>query len=252
MATNELIRKRVLGDDMTESFSSVRTARSMPPKGVLGLGRHLVYELGLEDSNDTLGRWLAHHLAELMTEAKNAKSAAARRVASRQAADLILKIWDHRTVLPHDANPLAQYRGILMVLSRLRPEANPWQRRTEDRIEGVAAGLYHSFCRLISTLLALNLPANAGKRNLAASFLSKEEVGVLAELERLFEFVAVVKGEVSPEQRSHTSEVPTDTLDVVSKLIQETAQQLQEPALLCRQLILATANLAADLSIPGT
>ena len=51
---------------------------SKPPKDVSELGQHLVRELGFEDRGETLGRWMAHHLAELLDQAENAKTAAER------------------------------------------------------------------------------------------------------------------------------------------------------------------------------
>ena len=42
---------------------------------MLALGAKIVRELELEPSVDTLGRWLAHHQAELMLSAENAQGA---------------------------------------------------------------------------------------------------------------------------------------------------------------------------------
>jgi hypothetical protein len=70
---------------------------SKPPKDVLGLGRHLVRELGFEDGVDTLGRWMAHHLAELIDKAENGVCATERVEARKSATETILKVWEHRT-----------------------------------------------------------------------------------------------------------------------------------------------------------
>src|ERR1700687_4477359 len=113
----DFVRKKPLRLDSTESSSSEETAPSKAPKDLLELGAHLVRELGLRDSTDTMGRWLAHHLAELMKETKKKKKSATQRAKAReQAAKLILKIWDRRTSLPGNAYPLARYKDILRVL----------------------------------------------------------------------------------------------------------------------------------------
>jgi hypothetical protein len=83
----------------------------------LELGTHLVRELGLIDSNDTLSRWLAHHLAELMTAVEKAEAPAGKAAALNQATEVIAQLWKNREVLPGHANPLARYREALAVLS---------------------------------------------------------------------------------------------------------------------------------------
>ena len=83
--------------------------RSKPPKDVLGLGQHLVRELGFEDSVDTLGRWMAHHVAELMDKAKNGPTKTERLTGGKDAVATILKIWKHRAFLPGVSYPLAKY-----------------------------------------------------------------------------------------------------------------------------------------------
>ena len=65
---------------------------SKPPKDVLELGRHLVRELGFEDGVDTLGRWMSHHVAELIDKAENGVTAAERVRARKLATETILKL----------------------------------------------------------------------------------------------------------------------------------------------------------------
>lgn len=63
------------------------------------MGRKIVDELGLADSTDTLGRWLAHYLAEQMERA--ASVTGEETDAARQACvDLILRIWAQRHQWP--------------------------------------------------------------------------------------------------------------------------------------------------------
>jgi len=159
------------------------------PKDLLGLGAHLVRELGLRDSTDTMGRWLAHHLAELMNEATNKKKSVAHRVEARkQAADLILKIWERRNLLPGNTYPLAPYKGVLKVLGLLRPNADPWRRRSGTPYQILAASIYDRLCRLVIGLLLFDvaplLRRRTDKRNKSLKFLADEERQILKELER--------------------------------------------------------------------
>src|SRR5688572_3455622 len=80
----------------TASSSSDPMVTLKEPKDVLELGKYLVRELGFEDEVDTLGRWMSHHVAELITVAENGRTAASRRIAKRDAVTTILRIWQHR------------------------------------------------------------------------------------------------------------------------------------------------------------
>ena len=58
---------------MSELYSNVpNTVRVAVDNPIVELGKKLVLELGLEDAVDTLGRWMAHHIAELMADAETA------------------------------------------------------------------------------------------------------------------------------------------------------------------------------------
>lgn len=93
----------------------------------MALGQAIVRELELDSRGAVLQRWLAHHLAELMTEADQAVGPA-KRAAEQQAVDIILKLWLHRRALPEQVDPLGGFRDAIHVLGRLLPEANPWRR----------------------------------------------------------------------------------------------------------------------------
>jgi hypothetical protein len=143
-----------------------------------------------------MGRWLAHHLAELMNEAQSTKKSVAERVEARkQAADLILRIWERRTSLPGNVYPLAKYRDVLQVLDFLRPGRNPWQRLSGSVHQVLAARMFGSLSRLVIGLLLIDLPmaGNNKKSNQKVSqkFLSSEEQAVLRELESWLRVVRV-------------------------------------------------------------
>jgi hypothetical protein len=135
-----------------------------------------------------MGRWLAHHLAELIKEAADKKKTTSQRTEARkQAATLILKLWDRRMSLPGNAYPLAKYRDVLRVLDLLRSSANPWQRQNGTRYQILAAKIFDNLCRLVILLLSvdISLPQN-GKRsrgNTSVKFLSKIEQAILKDLE---------------------------------------------------------------------
>lgn len=86
--------------------------------GVLALGKKFVDELGLDQSADTLGRWMAHYIAEKMEDAE----AATGEVRDREMAecsDAILKLWAHRSELPNGQRPFEDFGPIFRALQSL-------------------------------------------------------------------------------------------------------------------------------------
>jgi hypothetical protein len=197
---------------MTESTSSGGTESSKVPKDVLELGEHLVRELGLEDSTDTLGRWLAHHLAELMTAVKETAGTSAHHEALRQATEIILRIWERRTALPGDAYPLAQYKEVLNVLKAdLRGRQHLYSvgfgRSARPASTKEIASDLRGLAREIEMFDGLR-PAkgSTAARKWTSVYLSKVELDVLSGLEEWKEAIGTVKQEQGPE--SNTSDPP--------------------------------------------
>lgn len=126
---------------------------------MLELGQHLVRELNLDDSFDTLGRWMAHYIAELISAAEKATSKKDRLAAQKRAMEAILRIWEHRESLPGYAYPLARYDEILSVLDHLRPDNNPFRfnRMRESKVEQSAAILFDHLTRLVISLLFMKI-----------------------------------------------------------------------------------------------
>lgn len=126
---------------------------------MLELGQHLVRELNLDDSVDTLGRWMAHHVAELIGAAEKATSKKDRLVAQKRAMEAILRIWEHRESLPGYAYPLAKYNELLSVLDRLRPDDNPFRfnQMRESKTDRAAAILFDNLTRLVIALLFMKI-----------------------------------------------------------------------------------------------
>ena len=190
MTTRDMTRKGPRKPNSTESSSSEETGPLKLPRDVLELGRHLVRELGYEDQRDTLGRWMAHHLAELIDKADNGATAAERLRARKSATETILKIWEHRASLPGNAYPLAPYEELLKVLDRLRPDDNPFRYfgpPAETKREQLAADLFDGLSRLIIALLLMKLPPGEESAKVDAAAieaLSETEQHVLRALQQ--------------------------------------------------------------------
>ena len=109
------------GKHTKKSSSSGPTALSPMPQEVLDLGRALVKELGLDPGVDTLSRWMAHYIAELIEEAESAK---VEEQPSKLAncADTILRLWERRHQLPNGKRPFEDFEPILRAIESLNPE----------------------------------------------------------------------------------------------------------------------------------
>ena len=90
---------------------------------MLELGRKLTKELGIDHSVDTLGRWMAHYIAELIQDAEKA-SAEERPEKMRVCCDAILNLWKHRHSLPDGNRPFEEIEPLLRALASLDPEDN--------------------------------------------------------------------------------------------------------------------------------
>ena len=154
----------------------------------MALGSYIVNELELQNGVDTLSRWLAHHIAELITEAQKAQSETQRKLALARASDVILKIWKHRAVLPGQTDPMSRYKSILPVLYKLRPDASPWEFSggTNDPIDSLVPKIHRSVTRLVAGLLLLRIPKLRKNRSrhggAVKEFLSKDEADILEQL----------------------------------------------------------------------
>ena len=185
-----MIRKRNRKPDSTGSSLHDATARSTPPSDVLGLGRHLVHELGLESDGDPLSRWLVHHVAELIREAEAFSDAEQRRAAEDRAVETILKLWDHRRELPGRAYPLNEYQDAITALGRLRPESNPWTRLSQDPLQQGLSAVFDGLTNIVLAGILLTCGCGEASQDPQPSeaFLAEEETRLLTAIRGWTEF----------------------------------------------------------------
>jgi hypothetical protein len=88
---------------------------------VIALGKKIEQELGIEDDVDTLGRWMIHYIAELVDRAEKA-SGDQQEATHRECAEIIIKLWTHRTSLPVKRYPLESFDQVMAALTMLRDE----------------------------------------------------------------------------------------------------------------------------------
>jgi hypothetical protein len=161
----------------------------------LELGRYLVDENLGERNNDTLSRWLLHAIAERLAACGAAPNSAQKKKCESEAADLILRLWKHRAVVPMDIDPLAPYERVCKAFRSLLPQANPWQFLDEGSAnETVAAELYRCLSLLTVSMFLLSVEAipkrSKNEKALHDSFLPANENSILLLFEQVTEFVA--------------------------------------------------------------
>ncbi|WP_147243835.1 AVAST type 3 anti-phage proein Avs3b [Marinomonas rhizomae] len=120
-----------------DSSLSEPTVELLRCEAVLELGKKLTQELDLDKSVDTLGRWMAHYIAELMQEAEQAVEE--ERIEKRRVcAEAILSLWKHRAGLAEHSTPLSEFRPLLEFLHDLNPKStrpcysDPSEKITEE------------------------------------------------------------------------------------------------------------------------
>ncbi len=126
-----------MSQDKAESTCCAAGEHSKPWTELVSLGELIVDELGLNTSTDTLSRWMAHRLAELIQEADQGDESA-----RREAAELIMKLWVRRSAWPTGWPPpktAEAIRGLTPSADARRsrePEpAHPWLTRL-DALDG--------------------------------------------------------------------------------------------------------------------
>lgn len=87
----------------------------------MALGGKLVDQFKLKADEDTLGQWIAHHLAEKLL-AHTSASGPAKATLEAELVDTILKFWKHRAYFPRGTRPFEGYDAVLRALESFDPE----------------------------------------------------------------------------------------------------------------------------------
>lgn len=82
------------------------------------LGKKLVAELGLEPGVDTLSKWMAHYVAELIHKAETATKGE-REQRKRECASVIMSLWAHRSSMTDGRRPFESFEPVFRTLKSL-------------------------------------------------------------------------------------------------------------------------------------
>ena len=96
----------------------MKTVPSSEFEGMLALGDKLVAELELSAEIDTLARWMAHYLAELLVDARSNKQEL-KDERRAKTFETILELWRHRQNLPEKSRPFRDFQPVCRLLNSL-------------------------------------------------------------------------------------------------------------------------------------
>jgi hypothetical protein len=166
-------------------------AATRTPSEILELGKTIVKEIGLDDDNDTLGRWMCHHVAALINEASSGRSEQSRQAAQREAVSTILALWEKRTTLSGNVYPLSRFKYLLQCLAATSPNASIWGLHHKPDIVDTAGTLFRNAAEIVNLALSLESrpPLFERKRDnvpqITISFLKMAEQKLLGAAEEL-------------------------------------------------------------------
>lgn len=94
-------------------------------EAVLKLGKTIISELELDYTVNTLARWMAHYIAELIQKIETSKSEKEKKQLKKECCELILELWSKRERLPIK-KPTERLKPIISVLELLKGSEHPF------------------------------------------------------------------------------------------------------------------------------
>lgn len=160
------------------------------------MGKKLVTELKLDNSGHTLGRWMAHYLAELMVAIENEKLLIKKRKLQNECCDIILKIWSDRKILPNKARPLSNLDEAIQVLNGLsmkEKNVESWSIYMHEQDAPPWENFVRKISRNYNNVIALSLISGLSEEILErekewllhSELLSEEEKIIIQQLDEL-------------------------------------------------------------------
>ncbi len=90
----------------------------METETVIKLGKKIVSELELDNTTETLSKWMAHYLSELLSKTETAIGIE-RQNLEKECSDLVIKLWERRYSIPIEIDPLRNISSALTMLQTL-------------------------------------------------------------------------------------------------------------------------------------
>lgn len=184
------------------------------------LGRKLEQNLR-RNSDDEICTWLAHYIAEKMTDA-NAANGETRASAQRDCFESILLLWEHQRSFPDQIRPFKSFDPIFSALAHIDPnKSSPSFFRNENSDIKPPEEIEE----LIEVITSLDSAARA-----IISFFVRESISQATKKSTL-EWLDAIKGVVKSDEVTlilkFISELEGDDMDKKSKRSDELAENIK-------------------------
>lgn len=91
-------------------------------EAILKLGKKITNELLLNNRVDTLGRWMAHYIADLIDRVENTNDETQSELYKRECFNVILALWNRKENIPFISKPLENFEIPLKLLDKLKAD----------------------------------------------------------------------------------------------------------------------------------
>ncbi len=157
---------------------------------MLELGSHIVNQLKLHDSVDTLSRWMAHYLAELIEAAQNEEDEEKKSEHQKHAAQVTMQLWERKASLPRGVDPMEQYSECLSFIVQLldqTPIVNVvfYGQKSEPTLIATVRRLIDNYRLSLQSLTVMHQSEREPKNAVALENLPEEEQQIVTIIEAL-------------------------------------------------------------------
>lgn len=202
-------------------------------------------------SVDTMGKWMAHHLAESMRRAETESDPVQKLAAEKHCVELILRLWENRYSLPPDIRPLGRLEAVLKALSQLAGESSLFSRvrqRAEEaespwlRFAADVKAIEASLAKVAFLTATLEADLGTERRWLAGAgeHMAEQERQLIALLDHLLGSVSLP--DLSGRRTSIGALAAAERTDVVMRFIENSLAEIST----------AVADLKSTLSEDST
>jgi hypothetical protein len=160
---------------------------------ILNLGKKIANEFSKNGRSDTATNWMAHYLAELISNCERETDIKKKELLEKETVDVILKIWSKRQHWEERTRPLSNLKDTIAILNNFKEkngynwssrfddnDQNEWSRFVKTIKESAETIFTTSIC---STLSEENIGKEKEWFNLTSKQLASDEKEVLEELE---------------------------------------------------------------------
>lgn len=216
-------------------------AKSVPLSETIALGKKIVEEFSNDGHCDGTVRWMAHYLAQVIEQAENEANKKKKTELQKECAEIILSLWERRSVFPNNTAPLSNLTHILSILSSLKTGQDLSWRKFMLHEDGspwgkFMYGLRTDFERALRTSLFMNIATPLLKKEKAwlayGKHLSKHEKDVLEQFDQLLNVGRTRIVFITSDPRSKTEPKSPPRMeqgfDILKEMLQSQLSELEK------------------------